>query len=161
MSELNEYECELLDVILEAFGVRDYLTRLQLMQLFDQDEASAFAMVQILLREQLIIETGKHGEYDLPDKIILKPRGEKFLREGGFSKRYRLAQEKPPEMGSAIVQLQQENLKLQNLRLSAESERNELKQTVDRLLMLQKICWVLVALAFIGGYLLGHLHHKH
>ncbi|MBS1504038.1 MAG: hypothetical protein JST32_18355 [Bacteroidetes bacterium] len=160
MSELNEYESELLDVILEAFGIRDYLTRVQLLQLFDGDEATAFAMVQILLREQLIIETGKHGEYELPDKLILKPKGEKFLREGGFSRQYRLAREKPVEVGSAVVQLQQENLKLQNLRLSAESERDELRRTVTRLRMLQNVCWLLLILAFIGGYLFGH-HHKH
>ena len=79
MTELNEYECELLDAVLEAFGIPDSLTRTQLMQLFDQDEATAFAMVQILLREGLIAESGKHGDYELPDKWILKPKGEKFL----------------------------------------------------------------------------------
>src|ERR1700709_922398 len=77
MTDLNEYECELLDAVLEAFGIPDSLTRLQLLELFDQDEASAFAMVQILTREGLIAEAGKHGDYELPEKLVLKPkRGE-------------------------------------------------------------------------------------
>jgi len=51
MTDLNEYECEMLDAMLEAFGIPDSLTRLQLLKLFDQDEDTAFAMLQILARE--------------------------------------------------------------------------------------------------------------
>jgi hypothetical protein len=86
--ELNEYECEMLDAVLEAFGIPDSLTRNQLLTLFDQDEASAFALVQILIREGLVAETGKHGDYDLPEKLVLKLKGDKFLKAGGFLKRY-------------------------------------------------------------------------
>lgn len=160
MTELNEYECELLDAVLEAFGIPDSLTRTQLMQLFDQDEATAFAMVQILLREGLIAESGKHGDYELPDKLILKPKGEKFLKQGGFTKRYKTEQEKPVEVGGTLAKLQQQNMRLQNLKLSAESERRDLQKKIDKMQMLQYIWWGLIVLAFIIGYLIGHMHKK-
>ena len=160
MTELNEYECEMLDAVLEAFGIPDSLTRLQLMQLFDQDEATAFAMVQILLREGLIAESGKHGDYELPDKLILKPKGEKFLKQGGFTKRYKTEQEKPVEVGGTLAKLQQQNMRLQNLKLSAESERRDLQKKIDKMQVLQYIWWALIVLAFIIGYLLGHMHKK-
>jgi hypothetical protein len=156
MTELNEYECELLDAVLEAFGIPDSLTRAQLMQLFDQDEAAAFAMVQILLREGLIAESGKHGDFELPDKLILKPKGEKFLKQGGFTKRYKTEQEKPVEVGGTLAKLQQQNMRLQNLKLSAESERRELQKKIDRMQTLQYIWWALIVLAFVTGYFLGH-----
>lgn len=160
MTELNEYECEMLDAVLEAFGIPDSLTRLQLMQLFDQDEAMAFAMVQILLREGLIAESGKHGDYELPDKLVLKPKGEKFLKQGGFTKRYKTEQEKPVEVGGTLAKLQQQNMRLQNLKLSAESERRDLQKKIDKMQVLQYIWWALIVLAFIIGYLLGHMHKK-
>lgn len=156
MTELNEYECELLDAVLEAFGIPDSLTRAQLMQLFDQDEAAAFAMVQILLREGLIAESGKHGDYELPDKLVLKPKGEKFLKQGGFTKRYKTEQEKPVEVGGTLAKLQQQNMRLQNLKLSAESERRDLQKKIDKMQMLQYVWWALIVLAFIIGYFLGH-----
>lgn len=156
MTELNEYECELLDAVLEAFGIPDSLTRAQLMQLFDQDEAAAFAMVQILLREGLIAESGKHGDYELPDKLVLKPKGEKFLKQGGFTKRYKTEQEKPVEVGGTLAKLQQQNMRLQNLKLSAESERRGLQKKIDKMQMLQYVWWALIVLAFIIGYFLGH-----
>lgn len=160
MTDLNEYECELLDTMLEAFGIPDSLTRRQLLQLFDQDEAAAFAMVQILTREGLIAEAGKHGDYELPEKLVLKPKGERFLKEGGFTKRYRQEQEKPVEVGGTLAKLQQQNMRLQNLKLSAESERDGLKKTIDKLRTLQYIWWALIVLAFIVGYFIGH-GHKH
>ena len=160
MTELNEYECELLDAVLDAFGIPDSLTRRQLLELFDQDEAAAFATVQVLLREELIAEAGKHGDYELPEKLILKPKGDKFLKEGGFTRRYRLEQEKPVEVGGTLAKLQQQNMRLQNLKLSAESERGVLQKNINKLRSLQYIWWVLILLAFIAGYLFGHIH-KH
>ncbi len=160
MTELNEYECELLDAVLEAFGIPDSLTRLQLLELFGQDEAAAFAMVQILLREGLIAEAGKHGDFELPEKLVLKPKGEKFLKEGGFTRRHRLEQEKPGEVGGTLAKLQQQNMRLQNLKLSAESERGDLQKSINKLRSLQYIRWALILLAFIVGYFIGHAH-KH
>jgi hypothetical protein len=160
MTDLNEYECELLDAVLEAFGIPDSLTRLQLLELFDQDEASAFAMIQVLLREELIAEYGKHGDYELPEKLILKPKGEKLLREGGFARRYKLEKEKPVEVGGTLVKLQQQNMRLQNLKLSAESQVSGLQKTISKLTTLQYLWWALILLALIVGYWLGHSHKK-
>lgn len=157
MTELNEYECELLDVVLEAFGIPDSLTRLQLLELFDQDEAAAFAIVQILLREELIAEAGKHGDYELPDKLILKPKGDKFLNEGGYTRRFLQEQEKPVEVGGTLAKLQQQNMRLQNLKLSAESHVGDLQKKIDRLRVRQFIWWMLILLAFGAGYLLAHI----
>jgi hypothetical protein len=160
MTDLNEYECEMLDAMLEAFGIPDSLTRLQLMELFDQDEATAFAMVQVLAREDLVAEAGKHGDFELPEKLVLKPKGEKFLQDGGFTKRYRLAMEKPVEVGGTLHKLQQQNLRLQNLKLSNETEIAELLKVINQMKTRQYIWWGMIMIAFLIGYLIGHAH-KH
>jgi len=158
MTDLNEYECEMLDTMLEAFGIPDSLTRRQLMELFDQDEASAFAMVQILTREGLIAESGKHGDYELPEKLILKPKGEKFLKQGGFTKRYQLEQQKPVEVGSTLAKLQQQNMKLQNVKLANETQIGNLKKAVNNLQNRQFIWWALIAVALIIGFFIGQAY---
>ena len=158
MTDLNEYECEMLDTMLEAFGIPDSLTRRQLMELFDEDEASAFAMVQILTREGLIAESGKHGDYELPEKLILKPKGEKFLKQGGFTKRYQLEQQKPVEVGSTLAKLQQQNMKLQNVKLANETQIGNLKKAVNNLQNRQFIWWALIAVALIIGFFIGQAY---
>jgi hypothetical protein len=159
MTELNEYECEMLDAMLEAFGIPDSLTRTQLMDLFDQDEATAFAMVQILAQEGLVAEAGKHGDYELPEKLVLKPKGEKFLKEGGFSRRYRTEQQKPTEVGGTLFKLQQQNMKLQNVKLENESQISDLQKTVSRQQIRQYVWWALILLALVIGYFIGHYDH--
>jgi hypothetical protein len=156
MTDLNEYECEMLDTVLEAFGIPDSLTRLQLLELFDQDEATAFAMVQALAREGFVAESGKHGDYELPEKLILKPKGEKFLKEGGFTQRYKLEQRKPVEVGGTLAKLQQQNMRLQNVKLANESQIGSLQKTIKNLQTRQYILLVLIVLALIAGYLIGH-----
>jgi hypothetical protein len=159
MTELNEFECGMLDAMLEAFGIPDSLTRGQLLELFDQDEASAFTMVQILIREGLVAESGKHGSYELPSKLILKPKGEKFLKDGGFTRRYQMEQEKPVEVSGTLARLQQQNMRLQNLKLSNEAQINDLQKKVSQLQLLQYIWWALIIIALIAGYFIGHAHH--
>jgi hypothetical protein len=159
MTELNEYECEMLDAMLEAFGIPDSLTRDQLMSLFDQDEATAFAMVQILAREGLVAEAGKHGDYELPQKLVLKPKGDKFLKDGGFMRQHQVEQQKPTEVGGTLAKLQQQNMKLQNQKLEQESDLVKLRQTIISLQTRQYIWWVLIVIALILGYFIGH-HHK-
>lgn len=156
MTELNEYECEMLDAMLEAFGIPDSLTRVQLLKLFDGDEATAFAMVQILTWEGLIKESGNHGDYELPEKLILKPKGEKFLKDGGFSRRYQLEQQKPVEVGGTLVKLQQQNMRLQTEKLANQSEISRLEKQINGYRTRQYIWWALIAIALILGYWLGH-----
>jgi hypothetical protein len=156
MTDLNEYECEMLDTVLEAFGIPDSLTRGQLLELFDQDEVSAFAMVQALAREGLIAESGKHGDYELPEKLILKPKGEKFLKEGGFTRRYKLEQQKPVEVGGTLAKLQQQNMRLQNEKLANASQVSDLQKALNKVQTKQYIWWALIIIALIAGYFLGH-----
>ena len=161
MTELNEFECEMLDTMLEAFGIPDSLTRKQLMELFDQDEASAFAMVQILAREGLVAESGKHGNYELPERLVLKPKGEKFLKDGGFTRRYQLEQQKPVEIGGTLAKLQQQNMRLQNEKLSNASQISDLQKALDSQKNLQYLWWALILVALIVGYFIGHSFHAH
>ena len=160
MTELNEYECEMLDAMLEAFGIPDSLTRKQLLELFGDDEATAFAMVQILIREGLISESGKHGDYELPEKLILKPKGDKFLKAGGFMKRHQTEQEKPVEVGGTLAKLQQQNMRLQNEKLSNVSKITDLQNEIQTLKNRQYIAFVLIIIAILAGYFIGHFH-KH
>ena len=157
MTDLNEYECELLDAMLEAFGIPDSLTRDQLLELFDNDEAAAFAMVQALIREDLVAGTGRQSEYDLPEKLVLKPKGEKFLKEGGFSARYKREQQRPMEVGGTLAKLQQQNMRLQNEKLANQTELSALKKTMSARQARLYFMWVLVVVAFIVGYMLGHM----
>jgi hypothetical protein len=155
MTDLNEYECEMLDALLEAFGVPDSLTRDQVMLLFDGDEAAAFAMIQILIREGLVKGTGEHGPYDLPQKLVLKPTGEKFLKTGGFLRRYQQEQQKPIEVGGTLTKLQQQNMRLQNLRLSNEALIGDLQKKLKQMEIQQYIWWALIFVSAVLGYLLG------
>jgi hypothetical protein len=157
MTELNEFESEMLDAMLEAFGIPDSLTRTQLLELFDQDESTAFAMVQILIREGLIAEAGKHGNFELPEKLILKPKGEKFLKEGGFMRRYQIEKDKPVEIGGTLAKLQQQNMRLQNEKLSNASQISDLQKMINMLQTRQYIYWVLIIFALVAGYFLGHI----
>ncbi|MES2376240.1 MAG: hypothetical protein V4553_06670 [Bacteroidota bacterium] len=155
MTDLNEYECEMLDTLLAAFGVPDSLTRGQLMELFDGDEAVAFAMVQALAREGLVAEKGKPGHYELPEKLILKPKGEKFLKEGGFTKRHRAEQQQPTQVGGTLAKLQQQNMRLQNEKLANQSQVADLNKTIKALQTRQYIMFVLIIIALIVGYWLA------
>lgn len=155
MTDLNEYECEMLDAVLEAFGVPDSLTRGQLLELFGGDEAVAFAMVQALAREGLVAENGKPGHYELPEKLILKPKGEKFLKDGGFLRRYQLEQQKPAEIGGTLAKLQQQNMRLQNEKLANQSKIADLQKTVKNLQIRQYILFAVIVVALILGYLIS------
>ena len=156
MTDLNEYECEMLDAMLEAFGVPDVLTRNQVMQLFDGDETLAFAMVQALAREGLIAEAGKPSKYELPDKLILKPKGEKFLKEGGFSKRYKIEQEKPRYVGGTQAKLQQQNMRLQNEKLAQQTQISNLRKAIGNKQRLIYILIAIIVVAFGLGFWMGH-----
>jgi len=158
MAELDEYESGILDAMLEAFGVPDSLTREQVLMLFGDDEATAFSMIQVLVREELITVSGQQGDFELPDKLILKPKGEKFLKAGGFTRRRQLELEKPAEVGGTLFKLQQQNFKLQQQKRSLEAERDQLLKLIKELRVWRYAWWALIVIAFIVGFLLGR--HK-
>jgi hypothetical protein len=91
---------------------------------------------------------------------VLKPKGDKFLKAGGFTRRYQQEQEKPVEVGGTLAKLQQQNMKLQNLKLSAESKVNDLQKTISKLQTMQYVWWALIIMALIIGYWMGHPHKK-
>ncbi|MBE9584304.1 hypothetical protein IM792_07585 [Mucilaginibacter sp. JRF] len=156
MTDLNEYECEMLDTLLEAFGIPDSLTRRQILALFDQDEASAFAMVQALLREELVVVSGSYGEFELPERLILKPKGEKFLKEGGFMRRYQMEQQRQNEVGGTLAKLQQQNMRLQNEKLANQTQIINQNKALNVLKLRMYISWALILVALIIGYFIGH-----
>lgn len=155
MTDLNEYECELLDVMLESFGVPDSLTRRQILSLFDQDEAAAFAMVQALIREDLVVASGSYGEFELPEKLILKPKGEKFLKDGGFTRRYQLEQQRTNEVGGTLAKLQQQNMRLQNEKLANQSQIIDFQKKAAAMRIQLYISWALIVIALLIGYFIG------
>lgn len=85
--ELNEFEYQMLDALLDAFGTRDHLTRTQVLELFDGDETFAAAMVQVLTGEGLVSETGLKAGQQLPQKLRREVKGVIFLEKGGFASR--------------------------------------------------------------------------
>jgi hypothetical protein len=113
--------------------------------------------VQILTWEGLVAKSGKHGDFELPEKLILKPKGEKFLKDGGFSRRYRTEQQKPVEVGGTLFKLQQQNMRLQNEKLANQAEVSRLEKQVRGYSTRQYLWWALIVVALILGYWLGHL----
>ncbi|QQL50181.1 hypothetical protein [Mucilaginibacter ginkgonis] len=156
MVELNEFECEMLDIFLEAFGISDSLTRNQLLVLFGHDEATAFALMQILLREGFIALNGVHGAYDLPERLILKPKGEKFLRSGGFVRQRQSEIKKPVEINSTAVKLQQQNMKLQNDKLSLQTDIRNLQSRIDFSIKLRYFYLIIGLVLMVVAYYIGH-----
>jgi hypothetical protein len=92
-------------------------------------------------------------------KLILKPKGEKFLKDGGFTSRYHMEREKPVEVGGTLARLQQQNMRLQNLKMANEGQISDLQKKVSQLQVLQYIWWALIVIALVAGYFIGHVHH--
>lgn len=156
MTDLNEYECEMLDTVLGSFGVPDSLTRDQLLQLFDNDEAAAYVIIQALTREGFAAEAGQPSRYELPGRLILKPKGEKFLQSGGFTQRYHLSQQTPDQASGTLAKLQQQNMCLQTEKLSLENDITTFRRTVQKN---QVWIYILIGLLLVGmilGYWIGH-----
>ena len=79
--ELDRFEYEMLDAVLEAFGQQDSLTREQILDIFDHDEDYAASMVSFLESNGLITVVGNK----LPLVINKEARAVAFLENGGFA----------------------------------------------------------------------------
>ena len=155
---MNEYEYELLDAVLEAFGRAGSLTRLQALELFGDDEQMALEMVQVLSANGLLTEPLKHGTEQLPGKLVLSAKAGPFIKEGGFSARYHTAHQKPAETGGGtLAKLQQQNMRLQNDKLAKGAELKDLQKKVDSLRSRQFIWLLLIVLALAAGFFIGHV----
>jgi hypothetical protein len=78
--ELDRFEYEMLDAVLEAFGQHDSLTREQVLDIFDYDEDYAASMIGFLESKGLIVAVGNK----LPLVINKEPKAVTFLANGGF-----------------------------------------------------------------------------
>ena len=155
MTELNEYEYELLDVVLEAFGAEGSLTRRQLLELFGGDEASAIATVRVLIEKGLVAGPGKPGFAELPGKLTLNANTGQFIKEGGFSKQYQAEQQKPVAAPGLLAKLQQQNMRLQTEKLAKDAEIKNLQKKVNGLQGRMYIYYFLIAIAVISGFFIG------
>jgi len=88
MAGLNEYECEMLDAVLEAFGKQDGLTWQQLLDIFGDDEDFALSLIDVLVEYGLVSEAGNVTGRKLPLMINREPKALLFMQSGGFLKRY-------------------------------------------------------------------------
>ncbi|MDB4903946.1 MAG: hypothetical protein JWQ63_3227 [Mucilaginibacter sp.] len=78
--ELDRFEYEMLDALLEAFGQNKSLTREQVLDIFDHDEDYAASMIGFLESNGLVTVVGNR----LPLIINKEPRAVMFLANGGF-----------------------------------------------------------------------------
>ncbi len=78
--ELDRFEYEMLDAVLEAFGQHDSLTREQILDIFDHDEDYAASLIGFLESNGLVTVVGNR----LPLIINKGPRATTFLESGGF-----------------------------------------------------------------------------
>ncbi|WP_259067777.1 hypothetical protein HDF24_19020 [Mucilaginibacter sp. X4EP1] len=92
--ELDKFEYEIRDVVLEAFGKQDSLTRQYLLELFDDDEPMAAAIVAVLQADGLVAEVGLSEQHYLPVLLVRKPAASAFLQNGGYTRQFEIALEK-------------------------------------------------------------------
>ena len=78
--ELDRFEYEMLDAVLEAFGQHDTLTREQILDIFDHDEDYAASLIGFLESNGLVTVVGNR----LPLIVNKGPRATTFLESGGF-----------------------------------------------------------------------------
>jgi len=78
-----------------------------------------------------------------------------LLKEGGFTRRYQLEQQKPVEVGGTLAKLQQQNMRLQNEKLANGIILGNLQKKIDHLHMLRYVWLALIIVALVVGYLAG------
>jgi hypothetical protein len=105
--EPDKFEFEIRDILLEAFGKQDSLTREHLLELFDYDEPMAAAIVAVLSADGLVAEVGLSEQNYLPVLLVKKPTVEAFLRNGGYTRQFELAQENAQSVSLPDKQIQQ------------------------------------------------------
>lgn len=92
--ELDKFEYEIRDVVLEAFGKQDSLTREYLLELFDYDEPMAASIVAVLSADGLVAEVGLSEQNYLPVLLVKKPAVYTFLQNGGYTRQFEITSEK-------------------------------------------------------------------
>jgi hypothetical protein len=165
--ELNEFEYQMLDALLEAFGSGDQLTRKQALALFGGDEAFAADMVRVLVTEGLVIEVGLREEHALPEKLVRQAKALQFLENGGFSspKEVSVVSQKPAwdeeHLKKRHTELQNETLRLQSTIREKDTELQVLAQKAGKLDQYERALYAaVVVIALLLTWIIWHvLHH--
>ena len=87
--ELDAYECDMLDTLLETLAGIGSLTTKQLLNIFDGDEDLIFSVTDELICEGMVSEAGYAQGSKLPLLLNLERKGIIFLESGGFTARYK------------------------------------------------------------------------
>jgi hypothetical protein len=167
--ELNEFEYQMLDALLEAFDSGDQLTRKQVLALFGEDDAFAADMVQVLVTEELVIEVGLTEDHVLPKKLVRQAKASQFLENGGFAnpKESSIAPQKPTwdeeHLKKRNTELQNETLRLQRTIREKDTELKDLVQKAgnsDKYKLALYAAVLVIAVLLI--WIIGHaVHHQH
>jgi hypothetical protein len=126
--ELDKFEFEIRDILLEAFGKQDSLTREHLLELFDYDEPMAAAIVGVLSADGLVAEVGLSEQNYLPVLLVKKPTVEAFLQNGGYTRQFEILLENAQSAPKPDEQIQQSPEPLQ-----FEEEENPAEIITERL----------------------------
>jgi hypothetical protein len=166
--ELNEFEYQMLDALLDAFGSGDMLTRKQVLELFEQDEAFAVELVGFLVSEGLVVEIGLSTEHGLPLKLRKLAKADDFLGQGGFTNRPAVpAGPKKPVWDDEHLQkrnteLQNEVLKLQRMIRDKDGELLAFTQKVKYLEKYKYMLYgALVVVAALACWILWYVVPTH
>ena len=167
---MNEFEYQMLDALLEAFGDRNTLTRDQVLQLFDSDERLAAEAADVLVAEGLVGVNGMVKEGLLPATLHKLPKAQEFLEQGGFAGRvHKLSPPSRPDWNEEQLrkrntELQNETLRLQRLIRDQQAEITAFDEKL-KVLKLYKfaiyLCCIVIA-ALLTWIFLGHaMGHHH
>jgi hypothetical protein len=130
--DLNEFDCQLLDEVLALLSRQDRLSQDQFLEMFDNDDAYAAAMLDVLVKNGLVTTAGNAIGSDLPLVINREPAAVLFLQNGGFLKSFGLLLKK--EQSDADQEdLQKRNLQLQNESLEYQMSLRERDEQIKML----------------------------
>jgi hypothetical protein len=162
--ELDRFEYEMLDALLEAFGQNKSLTREQVLDIFDHDEDYAASMIGFLESNGLVTVVGNR----LPLIINKAPRAVMFLENGGFvNSNDELVEKEEPAIETE--QLKKRDIKPQEKNSGYEYIFDEhakrirsLELRIKRFEYLKYLLWAtLLAILVLALYIVKLLLHRH
>jgi hypothetical protein len=164
--ELDRFEYEMLDAVLEAFGQHNSLTREQVLDIFDYDEDYAASMIGFLESKGLIASVGNR----LPLVINRETKAIAFLENGGFvnSKEQEIARDEPVTEPESLphqpIQLQTESPVDEQVLRQLDKRIGALELRIKRFSYLKYLLlaagFVILILAVWIIKLLPHHHHN-
>ena len=135
--DLNEFDYQLLDELLVAFGKGDSLSREQVLDFLSGDEDYTAALINILVKDGYVSAGAGAAGHKLPLVINKQPAAVSFIQNGGYSKRQETVAESKP-VASELEQLQKRNLELSNENLEYQLTVRKIEEQI-KLLELQQL----------------------